>query len=75
MDIIDSVLFAATKLDGSQDYTAIQKFADGGIQIEDFVIKLDTDDLTITHLGTVIFRLSSAGVLTVKDLISDPALS
>lgn len=74
LDIIDAVLFSSAKLDGSQVFTQIQEFHADGIKIGTFTIYTDATDLIIKSGSTVILRLTTAGVLTAKDIVADPVL-
>lgn len=82
-DIIDSVLNQKVHVDGTIDITGFQKFAEAGLAIGQFVLKVIAGDLMFLYeadpsgspgVYTTIGKLQPDGTLTFKEVIADPGL-
>jgi hypothetical protein len=75
MDILDTQVAARAKKDGTQPFTGRQTFADTGIQIGNFVIQVVGGVLKITNGAATCATITSAGIITGKDVVSNPSLT
>lgn len=71
---LDAELILMPKLDGSRNFTAKQTFADAGIGIEDFTIRVSSEKLQILHSGDVIWQIEDDGTMTANTVVEDDAL-
>lgn len=76
MDIIDTELKGRVQVDGSEDFTAKQTFADDGFTIGDYTFAVVAGVLEISHdTNGLLATLDDAGEFVAKEIVADPSLA
>lgn len=75
-DLLEAALVNAVRIDGTNDFTALQTFDEAGFKIGLFTVSVVAGVLEVSHdTNGLLLTLDEDGNLSAKEVIADPSLA